>query len=252
MNNLHVAAGRFLTDRDLKQLDNICVLGDVTASTLFPYEDPIGKSIQIDRDFYVMVGRTANRTASGSIGGSFSGQDYNQDVYIPLTTLRARIGDKIMSTRSGSREGEIVELSQITITVGDISQVDETADMIKVLLEQYHKTQDYSIIVPKELLRQAEVMQMMFNLLLVLISGIALLVGGIGIMNIMLATVTERTREIGIRRAGGQAARHRVPVSDRNDCPLGDRRIVGRAARVPLQTGHRGARAAGLLGSCPT
>ena len=172
MNNLHMAAGRFLSDGDAKRLENFCVIGDTTAETLFPYEDPIGKKIQVDNDFYVVVGRTANRSASGSIGGSFSGQDYNQDVYIPLSTLRARIGDKVFTSRSGSQEGEIVELSQITVTVGDISQVDETADMIKVLLEQYHKNMDYSIIVPKELLRQAEVMQMMFNLLLVLISGI--------------------------------------------------------------------------------
>jgi putative ABC transport system permease protein len=207
MNNLHMAAGRFLSDGDMKRFENFCVIGDTTAETLFPYEDPIGKKIQIESDFYVVVGRTSNRAASGSIGGSFSGQDYNQDIYIPLTTLRVRIGDKVFTSRSGSQEGEIVELSQITVTVGDISQVDETADIIKVLLEQYHKNQDYSIIVPKELLRQAEVMQMMFNLLLVLISGIALLVGGIGIMNIMLATVTERTREIGIRRALGAKQR---------------------------------------------
>ena len=93
---------------------------------------------------------------------------------------------------------------------------------------------------PKELLRQAEVMQMMFNLLLVLISGIALLVGGIGIMNIMLATVTERTREIGIRRALGAKQRDIVYQFLTETIVLSATGgLVGRAARVPLQAGHR-------------
>jgi putative ABC transport system permease protein len=174
---------------------------------LFPYESPINKAIQIDKDFYVVKGVTRERAASGNIGGSFTGQDYNNDVYIPLETLRVRIGDQVLTSKSGSREGEIVQLSQLTVTVGNIGQVEETADIIKILLQKFHKLEDYSIIVPKELLKQAEVLQTMFRVLSVVIAGISLLVGGIGIMNIMLATVTERTRVIGIRRALGAKRR---------------------------------------------
>jgi putative ABC transport system permease protein len=203
MNNLHVARGRFLSDKDLEQSDNVAVIGDRTAQELFPYEDPVGQFVQIERTFYVVIGQTESKTPSGGIGGSLAAKDYNLDIYIPLSTLRKRIGDMVVTSRAGSREGEQVQLSQITVTVHELSEVDETADIVKNLLQRYHPNVDYSIVVPKELLQQAQVLQMMFNLLLVLIAGIALLVGGIGIMNIMLATVTERTREIGIRRALG-------------------------------------------------
>ncbi len=203
INNLRVERGRFLTDKDLEEAANIAVIGSETAKALFPYQDPIGEPIQIEDEFYTVVGQTASKTPSAGIGGSLAAKDYNNDIYIPLTTLRWRIGDLVITARSGSREGEQVELSQITVTVHDIEQVDQTAEIIESLLHQSHPNNDYAIVVPKELLRQAEILQMMFNLLLILIAGIALLVGGIGIMNIMLATVTERTREIGIRRALG-------------------------------------------------
>jgi len=207
LNNLRMASGRFLQDRDGDPPENVCVLGATTAEKLFPLENPLGKSIQIDRDFYVVIGQTALRDPTAAIGGSLDSQDYNLDVYIPLQTLRWRIGDMVFTSRSGSREGEIVQLSQITLTIADKDQVYETAGIIRTLLEKYHPKQDFGVVVPQELLRQAKLIEMMFNLLLVIIAGISLVVGGIGIMNIMLATVTERTREIGIRRALGAKRR---------------------------------------------
>ena len=184
------------------------MLADDTAKRLFPFENPIGQTIWVGSEFYEVIGQTKPRTASAAIGGSLDARDYNLDAYIPLKTLRHRVGDLVMKRVGGEFQGEQVELSQITVSVDNIEDVDETAAIIETLLKKYHEQEDYAVVVPKELLRQAERTRAMFNVLLVVIAGISLLVGGIGIMNIMLATVTERTREIGIRRALGATRQH--------------------------------------------
>ena len=206
LNQLEIARGRWLTPRDRGK--KVIVLADDTTKRLFPFQNPIGRTIWVGSEFYKVIGQTKSRTASAAIGGSLDARDYNLDAYIPLKTLRQRVGDLVMKRIGGEFQGEQVELSQITVEVKDIEDVDETAAIIKMLLKKYHKKEDYVIVVPKELLRQAERTRAMFNVLLVVIAGISLLVGGIGIMNIMLSTVSERTREIGTRRALGATRRH--------------------------------------------
>ena len=227
LNQLTMARGRWLAPRD--RGENVVVLADDTAKRLFPFEDPIGQVIWVGSEFYVIIGQTQPRTASAAIGGSLEARDYNLDAYIPLKTLRHRVGDLVMKRTGGNFQGEFVELSQITVTIDDIEDIDETAAVIESLLKKYHTREDFAVVVPKELLRQAERTRAMFNMLLVIIAGISLLVGGIGIMNIMLATVTERTREIGIRRAGRDSPTHHPAVPHRNRCADRQRRTAGRA-----------------------
>ncbi len=210
LNRLAIARGRWFGEGD--NGENVIVLGAGTAKRLFPQENPIGQKIRVESDVYTVIGQAKQRDPSAAIGGSLEARDYSFDAYIPLDTFRQRVGDQIM-TRVGEGfnfKGEIVELTQVTLTLSDIEMIDETVAILERLLKKYHAQEDYAVVVPKELLRQAERTKSMFNVLLVIIAGISLVVGGIGIMNIMLATVTERTREIGIRRALGAKRSHIV------------------------------------------
>ena len=207
VNHLSMARGRFITDQDLNATENVAVLANGTAETLFKADDPIGKAVKIANKYYKVVGITKKREASAAIGGSMSGQEYNKDIYIPLRTLEKRLGDLIFDVQPGSFSAEEVQLNQITLQIKDKDLVVPTAEVVRETLKETHDVEDYSVVVPLELLKQAEQIKVIFSVVLGSIAAISLVVGGIGIMNIMLATVTERTREIGIRRALGAKQR---------------------------------------------
>jgi putative ABC transport system permease protein len=206
-NLLEIDRGRFLSAADNDKYQNYAVLASETAKRLFPYEDPIGQSVKLGSDYYTVVGVTKERQSSAGIGNSLAAQDFNKDVYIPLNTCRVRFGEKIINSRSGSMEAEETQLSQVTLQVGSIDQVQRSVPVIKAAYEGFHPKRDVEMTVPYDLLLEAQRAARQFSIILGTIAAISLLVGGIGIMNIMLATVTERTREIGIRRALGAKRR---------------------------------------------
>jgi putative ABC transport system permease protein len=203
-NRLKLARGRFIEQADLDNRSNVCVIGEEIAKKIFRGSSPLGKSIQVGGEhFFRIVGVLRYKTPSAGVGSSLSAQDLNRDVVIPLSTDRSRIGDVIERREQGSFSRQRLELSQITVEVVDRFQVKSTAAALEGLIAKFHPNQDYALTIPLDLLEQAQATQRIFNFVLGATAAISLLVGGIGIMNIMLATVSERTREIGIRRALG-------------------------------------------------
>jgi putative ABC transport system permease protein len=206
VNKLEMASGRFLNDEDDQHMRNVAVLAHGTALALFPFEDPIGQTVHLYQHRYQVVGVLRMRNPTGGAGGSQAAEDFNDDVYIPLGTCRVRVGEKVCLRQAGSRSGEKVDLSQVTLTVGTMDQVRPAADVVQDLLG-WHLKKDWAVTIPLDILEAAERAKDNYTRLLAAIASISLAVGGIGIMNIMLATVTERTREIGIRRALGAKRR---------------------------------------------
>jgi putative ABC transport system permease protein len=204
VNQLEMNVGRFLNDDDEQHMKNVVVLGARTARKLFPFDDPLdNKKIYIKDQDYHVVGVVRSRMPTGGTGGSQAAEDFNDDVYMPLSTCRGRFGETIMYRQSGSFQREQVYLSQITMTVASMEQVRATAGVVQQIMDEGHWRKDFTLTVPLDKLEEAERTKERYQMLLAAIASISLLVGGIGIMNIMLATVTERTREIGIRRALG-------------------------------------------------
>jgi putative ABC transport system permease protein len=204
-----VQEGRFLSEIDQRTIANVCVLGYEVARFLFPFESPLGKSVKVGADYFSVIGVLLPRVPLGSDQPE-AGAEVTDELFIPLSTGEKWFGDTLVRVRSGSREMEEVQLHEIVVEVDSAENVPLVAAAARTMLERQHDQRDYRVVVPLELLLRAQETKRIFNIVLGSIAGISLLVGGIGIMNVMLATVTERTREIGIRRALGAKRRHIV------------------------------------------
>ncbi|OHB67082.1 MAG: macrolide export ATP-binding/permease MacB [Planctomycetes bacterium RBG_13_62_9] len=199
-----VIAGRTLLPADQEKLSPVAVLTEFGAWKLLATQSTIGQTLRIGGDEFEIVGII--RAESGQ-AGNIQIPDQDIDVYIPLEVARRYFGDIFFKRAAGSEEREKVELHQVIVQVDDPRHAESVAAGIERMLQRFHKKKDYAVSVPLALLKQAEATKRTFNIVLGSIAGISLLVGGIGIMNIMLASVTERTREIGIRRAIGAKRR---------------------------------------------
>ncbi|MCK4294362.1 MAG: ABC transporter permease [Planctomycetes bacterium] len=199
-----IVAGRVLIADDARNRAGIVVLTEFGARKLLATENTIGQTLRIGGSYYEIVGIVKSE---GGMAGSIQMPDEQIDAYIPIEVAKERYGDITTRVTAGSHLREMVELHQMIVEVDNIEHVESTAKGIEAMLKRFHKKEDYRVAVPLALLRQAEATKRRFNIVLGSIACISLLVGGIGIMNIMLASVTERTREIGVRRAIGAKRR---------------------------------------------
>jgi putative ABC transport system permease protein len=200
-----IDTGRFIVEADEAPTPrNVCILGAEAARVLYPGEDPINKVVRFagKNPAFSIVGVLKDRSPSTS-GPDI--EKYDNDIYIPLATSKALIGETTFIRTSGMRGAEQVQLSQIVLTVEKMEQVRPTSEIVTAQLDLAHDSskRDWGVKVPLDKLEDAQRTRDRYRIQMAMIAGISLLVGGIGIMNIMLATVTERTREIGIRRALG-------------------------------------------------
>jgi putative ABC transport system permease protein len=190
--------GAFITELDLRERSQVCVLGSDIKEELFYYRDPVGEKVRLGTEWFTVVGVMERRAVSSGTSSEVVARDVNRDIYVPLTSAQSRF---VIPTLAS-------QVDQITLEVADAAKIGESSVILdRLMLRRHNGIQDYRIIIPEELLRQSQETQRIWGIVMGAIAGISLLVGGIGIMNIMLATVLERTKEIGVRRAVGATRR---------------------------------------------
>ena len=212
LNNLQLSQGLFFHEQHLEGGRPVCIIGKNVQTKFFPNDSPIGKKIKAGNTWLTVIGVLEKRAASRESLQNLGIRDYNDDVYIPVTTAllrfedRAKISNDDVRRRRGSdnEEENYHQLDRVVVRVNDSRYLRASADVLaRMLKRRHHDVVDFEIEVPELLLEEQQKTQETFNLVLAAIAGISLLVGGIGIMNIMLASVLERIKEIGLRRSLG-------------------------------------------------
>ena len=200
IHNLVPTEGRFFDEQDDRVSAAVCVLGETAKVSLLGYDKAVGKYVKVNDVWLRVIGVLAQKASAGAENASTLTQDRNNLVYVPLNTLQYRFWD-ISSYMKDDLDGIDIRLKEGSDSV-------EVAQIVTAILNSTHRnTPDFSVTIPAALLAQQQRTQSIFTYVMVAIAAISLLVGGIGIMNIVLATVLERTREIGIRRAMGARRR---------------------------------------------
>lgn len=210
-NNLSLERGNLFHLIHMEGSKPVCIIGHNIKNKFFSDQNPLGQSIKAGTVWFKIIGVLQQRTASKESLETLGIRDFNSDIYIPITTALLRFENRAKFTkddigrrRTNSTIDNYHQLDKLVVRVADSGQLRASADVIARLLKRHHRdVVDFEVEVPELLLQQQQKTQDTFNFVLAVIAGISLLVGGIGIMNIMLASVLERIKEIGIRRSMG-------------------------------------------------
>lgn len=212
---LELSNGKFFTNTHDKYYKNVCVLGSKIGKKLFPNSSPVGKTIRVNKLNLKVIGVLKNLSGIGENLQSMGINNYNNEIYMPVNTLLTRFKDRSDIRISeqdywGDEDEEKPkrknhnQLDKIAIQFEESSAIEGSVLLInRILSRRHNQAKDFSIVIPEQLLKQQKETDDLFNILLGAIASISLIVGGIGIMNIMLASVMERIREIGLRMAIG-------------------------------------------------